>query len=216
MEICSPIRLVIADDHPLTLLGLTALLGGEPDFLVLRTVSDGEEALSVVRELDPDILLLDIAMPLLDGYAVLKKLSEEGLACKVVLHTFQMDESRLREAMQWGVRGLVLKSLPPPVLLEALRKVHEGELWLERESVSRALVNTFERDNAQQEARESLTPRELEVIKVVAQGFRNQAAAEHLHIQEGTVRIHLHNIYKKLGLNGRSALFAFAHRHGLI
>jgi DNA-binding NarL/FixJ family response regulator len=215
MDICPPIRLVLADDHPLTLLGLTTLLEGEPDFSVVKTVSDGQAALCVVRELNPDILLLDIAMPLLDGYTVLKKLNAEGFTCKVVLHTFQMDDNRLLEAMQWGVKGIVLKSLPPPVLIQALRKVHAGELWLERESVSRALVNTFERDSARREARESLTPRELEVIKTVAQGLRNQAVAERLHIQEGTVRIHLHNIYEKLGLDGRGALIAFAQRHGL-
>jgi DNA-binding NarL/FixJ family response regulator len=215
MEICPPIRLVLADDHPLTLLGLTALFEGEPDFSVLKTVADGQEALTVVRELDPDILLLDIAMPLLDGYAVLKKLSEEGLACKVVLHTFQMDDSRLTEAVQWGVRGVVLKSLPPPVLLQALRKIHAGELWMERQSISRALVSLFERDSTRRKASESLTPRELEVIKIVAQGLRNQAIAERLHIQEGTVRIHLHNIYDKLGLDGRGALIAYAQRHGL-
>jgi DNA-binding NarL/FixJ family response regulator len=215
MDICPPIRLILADDHPLTLLGLTTLLEGEPDFSVVKTVSDGQQALCAVRELIPDILLLDIAMPLLDGYTVLKKLNAEGFAGKVVLHTFQMDDNRLLEAMQWGVRGIVLKSLPPPVLIQALRKVHAGELWLERESVSRALVNTFERDSARREVRESLTPRELEVIKTVAQGLRNQAVAERLHIQEGTVRIHLHNIYEKLGLDGRGALIAFAQRHGL-
>lgn len=216
METRSPINLVIADDHPMTLLGLTALFEGEADFSLLGTASNGEEAIRAVRELHPDVLLLDIAMPMRDGFGVLRELHAEGIACKTVLHTYQMDDERLLEAMQWGVRGVVLKTLPPPMLLQAVRKVHSGEHCLDMESVGRALLNTLEHNATQRRARELLTPRELELVKIVAQGLRNQHIAKRLHIQEGTVRIHLHNIYEKLGLDGRSALIVFAQQNGLV
>jgi DNA-binding NarL/FixJ family response regulator len=199
----------------MTVLGLTALFSSEPDFSVLETVSDGRAAVRAVREFHPDVLLLDLAMPMLDGLSVLRELHTDGLACKTVLHTYQMDDDCLLEAIQWGVRGVVLKTLPPPMLLQAVRKVYAGERWLEMESVGRAWFNALERDTARRRARELLTPRELELVKIVAQGLRNQAIAKHLHIQEGTVRIHLHNIYDKLGLDGRGALIAFAQQHGL-
>lgn len=215
MESRSPISLVIADDHPMTVLGLTALFDGEPDFSLLGTVADGEEAIRAVRDLRPDVLVLDIDMPVQDGFAVLRELHAEGVACRPVLYTYQMDDDRLLEALQWGVRGVVLKTLPPPMLLQAVRKVHAGELWLEMEDIGRAMVNALERDTAQRRARELLTPRELDLVKIVALGLRNQAVAERLHIQEGTVRIHLHNIYQKLGLDGRGVLIAFALQNGL-
>jgi DNA-binding NarL/FixJ family response regulator len=154
-------------------------------------------------------------MPVWDGLEVLRELHKEKLMCKTILHTYQLDDDRLLESIQWGVRGVVLKTLPPPTLLQAVRKVHAGELWLERESIGRAVANRFERDSVQRRARDLLTPRELEVIKIVAQGLRNQAIAERLYIQEGTVRIHLHNIYEKLELDGRGALIAFAQQNGL-
>ncbi|MGR8932820.1 MAG: response regulator [Gammaproteobacteria bacterium] len=216
MEAQVPISLVIADDHPMMLFGLTALFEAESDFSVLDTVSNGEEAVRAVRERCPDVLLLDIVMPEPDGLTVLQILQAEGLQCKTVLHTYRLDDDRLLEAVQYGVRGVVLKTQPPPILLQAVRTVHAGDRWLEMESVGRLLVNTLERDAARRRACELLTQRELEVVKVVAQGLRNRAVAELLHIQEGTVRIHLHNIYEKLALDGRGALIAFARQNGLI
>jgi len=215
MEASPPIRVVIADDHPITVLGLRALFEGEPDVEVVATVADGREALRAVRELRPDVLLLDIAMPELDGFEVLRELHAEGVACKSLLYTVQMDDDRLLEAMRWGLRGVFLKTMPPPMLLHAVRKIHGGGQWLETESVGRVLENLLERDVARQRFCELLTPRELELVKVAAQGLRNQAIAERLHIQEGTVRIHLRNIYEKLGLDGRGALIAFAQKNGL-
>lgn len=215
METHLPISLVIADDHPMTVRGLIALFDSEPDFSVLDTVADGQETIRAVRELQPDVLLLDINMPVQDGFSVLRELYTRGGACKTVLYTYQMDDDCLLETLQWGVRGVVLKTLPPLMLLQAVRKVHAGEQWLEMESVGRALVNTLERDTVRRRARDLLTPRERELIKIVALGLRNRVVAERLHIQEGTVRIHLHNIYEKLGLEGRGALIVFAQQNGL-
>jgi len=211
MDATLPIRLVIADDHPTTLLGLGLLLNNDPNFSILNTSRNGHETLLAVRQFRPDILLLDINMPVLDGFAVLQTLHSEGIACKSVIYTYQIDETRLLEAMNWGVYGVVLKTLPPPMLLQALRKVHAGGKWLEMDSASRLLM----RDAAHQRLDDLLTSREIELIKIVAEGLRNQAVADRLHIQEGTVRIHLHNIYKKLGLSGRGALIVYAQQNGL-
>lgn len=211
MDATLPIRLVIADDHPTTILGLGFLFNSEPDFSILSSARDGDETLSAVRQFRPDILLLDISMPLSDGFSVLQQLHAEGENCKTILYTYQMDENRMLEAMKWGVRGVVLKTMPPPMLLQAIRKVHIGGTWLEIGSTGRLL----ERGAKQRHIGSLLTERETELVKIVAEGLRNQAIADRLNIQEGTVRIHLHNIYKKLGLSGRGALIAFAQKNGL-
>ena len=211
MDATLPIRLVIADDHPATLLGLGLMLNSNPDFSILASARDGQETLQAVRQLRPDILLLDISMPVCDGFTVLEKLHTEGTVCKTVLYNYQLDENRILEAIEWGVRGFVLKTMSPLLLLQALHKVHAGEKWLEMGAANRLL----EREATQQRLGDLLTAREIELIKVVAEGLRSQAIADRLHIKEGTVRIHLNNIYKKLGLSGRGALIAFAQQNGL-
>lgn len=205
-----PIRMVIADDHPMTLMGLDILFGGQPDFSVLATLSDGQDVFNSVKQLRPDVLLLDVNLPNRNGFEVLKQLKDDGIECKTALYTYQIDDHRWLEAMKWGVRGVVLKTLPPEKLLQAIRKIHLGEQWLEIVSVGKAL-----QDNAVlQSATEILTDRELELAQAVAKGMRNQAIADYFQIQEGTVRIHLHNVYKKLGINSRSELVAYARQQG--
>ncbi|OAI29028.1 MULTISPECIES: response regulator [Methylomonas] len=211
MDAPSPIRLVIADDHPMTLMGLSMLFGNDPEFAVVAEASDGEEALRAVRDIRPDLLLLDVNLPRVDGFDVLKTLHGESLACRTLLYTYCMDDDRLLEAMNWGVRGVVLKTMPPTLLVQAVKKVHAGGLWLEIGSVGRVL----ERDAARLKVRDLLTDREIELVKAIAVGSRNKTVAARLNIQEGTVRIHLHNIYRKLGLSGRGELIAYAQRNGL-
>jgi len=214
MDMHSTIGLVIADDHPMTVLGLSALFDAEADFSLLGTADNGIDVIRTVRECAPDVLLLDIAMPKQDGLSVLRELHAEKVSCKTILHTYQIDDERLVQAMQYGVWGVVMKTLPPPVLLKAVRTVYAGERWLEMDNVSRALVNKHNHDIRRKQVCELLTSRELELVKIVAKGLRNKAISEQLHIQEGTVRIHLHNIYAKLELDGRGALIAFAQQNG--
>jgi len=211
MNSSKPISLVIADDHQMTLDGLDLLLN-EPEFSVLASVCDGKKAIQAVQQLHPDVLLLDVSMAETDGFGVLQELYRQGIVCKTLLYTYQMEDQRLLEAMTWGVRGVVLKSMSPAMLLMAIRKVYMGGQWLEMETISRML----ERDVNQHRVAALLSARELELVRVAAKGYRNQAIAAQLHIQEGTVRIHLHNIYQKLGLDGRGALIAFAQKNGLI
>lgn len=210
------IRLVLADDHPIVLDGLEQLFRLEPDFEVVARCRDGEEALRQVRLYKPDILVLDIRMPRRDGLQVLQALLEERLPTRVVLLTAALDEDQLVEALRLGVGGVILKEMAPRLLVDAVRQVKEGGRWLDKSSSNRALERLLRRDAEAREAAESLTPRELEIVRMVARGLRNRAIAEQLYITEGTVKIHLHNIYQKLQVSGRLELAVQAREKGMV
>jgi len=211
-----PIRLLLADDHPIVLDGLEQLFRLERDFTVVARCRDGEETLSALRTFQPDVLVLDIRMPHCDGLQVLRTLKEEGLSTRVVLLTAALEEEHLVEALQLGVGGIVLKEMAPRLLVDAVREVHAGGRWIDKGSSNRALERLLRRDEEGQEAAPSLTPRELEIVRMVARGLRNRGIAEQLFISEGTVKIHLHNIYQKLGVNGRLELAVQARSKGLV
>jgi DNA-binding NarL/FixJ family response regulator len=155
------IRLVLADDHPLVLKGLELLFATEPDFAVLAYCADGVQALQAVRQHTPDILVLDLRLPGQDGLAVLRELKREKLPVKVVILTGALDEEELLEAIRLGVRGVVLKEMAPQLLLQSLRKVHAGEVWLEKRSFGRALDRMLEREAGMRQVAGLLTPREI-------------------------------------------------------
>lgn len=209
------IRLVLADDHPIVLDGLEQLFRLEQDFDVVARCRDGEEALRQVRLLRPDILVLDIRMPRQDGLQVLQAMRDEGLPTRVVLLTAALDEDQLVEALRLGVGGVILKEMAPRLLVDAVRQVRAGGRWLDKGSSNRALERLLQRDAESREAAESLTPRELEIVRMVARGLRNRAIAEQLYITEGTVKIHLHNIYQKLQVSGRLELAVHAREKGI-
>lgn len=211
-----PIRLVLVDDHPIILAGLEMLFGMEKDFQVLARCVNGEEALQAVRQHRPDILILDIQMPGKDGLAVLREMREDNLPTRVVLLTVAMDEDETLEAIRLGVRGVVLKEMAPQMLVQCVRKVHAGDQWLERRSFGRALEKLLRREAGGREVAGVLTPREIEIVRMVAAGLRNREIADHLFISEGTVKMHLHHIYEKLRLNGRVELTAYAQEKGII
>ena len=211
-----PITLVLADDHPLILDGMESLFQLEKDFKLVARCLDGDEALRAVRLHRPDILVLDIRMPVRDGLSVLRELKKEKLPTRTVLLTAALDEDELAEAVRLGVRGLVLKELAPKLLVQCIRSVHAGELWLEKRSVSSALERLLHRESGKQEISRVLTPREVEIVHQVAAGLRNKEIAERLFIGEGTVKIHLHNIYQKLGVDSRLKLTRYAQEKGLI
>jgi DNA-binding NarL/FixJ family response regulator len=211
-----PISLVIADDHPLILDALQNLFRFEKDFKILARCLDGDEALKAVRRHQPDILVLDIQMPAKHGLVVLREMREEKLPTRVVVLTATLDEEGLTEAVRLGVRGLVLKELAPKLLVQCIRKVHAGELWLEKRSVSSALEKLLQRESARNEVAQLLTPREIEIIKQVAAGLRNTEIGKKLFISEGTVKIHLHNIYQKLGVDSRTKLTRYAQEKRLL
>jgi len=211
-----PITLVIADDHPLILDAMENLFRLEKDLKVVARCLDGEAALRAVRRYQPDILVLDIQMPAKDGLVVLREMRKEKLPTRVVILTATLDQEGLADAVRFGVRGLVLKELAPKLLVECIRKVQAGELWLERRSVSSTLEKLLQRESARSEAAQVLSPREIEIIKQVAAGLRNVEIGKKLFISEGTVKIHLHNIYQKLGVDSRTKLVRYAQEKGLV
>jgi DNA-binding NarL/FixJ family response regulator len=211
-----PITLVLSDDHPLILDGLENLFRLEKDFKVAARCLDGEETVKAVRKHKPDVLVLDIRMPGTDGLSVLREMKKEKLSTRVVLLTGVLDEEELAEAVRLGVRGLVLKEMAPKLLVQCIRQVHAGELWLEKRSVSLALEKLLQREAGQREVAHLLTPREIEIVKQVVAGLRNIEIGKRLFISEGTVKMHLHNIYQKLGVDSRINLTRYAQGKGLV
>ena len=209
------IRLILADDHPIVLDGLEQLFRVEPDFQIVARCRDGDETLREVRACRPDVLVLDIRMPRRDGLEVLRTVRLEELPTRVVLLTAAVEEEQLVEALRLGVGGVVLKEMAPHLLIEAVREVHAGGSWLDKGSVSRIVAKLLHKDEERKEAAQLLTPRELEIVRMVARGLRNRAIAEQLLISEGTVKIHLHNIYQKLNVDGRLELAVYAQAKGL-
>lgn len=210
------IQLVLADDHPLVLDGLEQLFRLSRDFTVMARCRDGEETLRALRLYRPDILILDIRMPRCDGLQVLRTLQREDLPTRVVLLTADLEEAQLLEALQLGVGGIVLKEMAPRLLIDAVREVHAGRRWIDKGSANRALEKLLRRDEESRESEPLLTPRELEIVRMIARGLRNRTIAEQLLISEGTVKIHLHNIYEKLAVSGRGELAFHARSKGLV
>ena len=210
-----PITLVLADDHPLVLDGIEAVLATQPDMQVLASCADGEAALAAVRAHRPDVLVLDLRMPRKDGLSVLRELKEKDGQTKVVVLTAAVSSDDVIEAVRLGVRGVVLKEMAPRMLVNCIRKVHEGGRWLEHASMGRALDQFIVRDAGERDLARILTARELDVVRCVGQGLRNKEIAGRLGVNEGTVKLHLHNVYLKLGIDGRLALNVLLREKGL-
>ena len=210
------ILIVLADDHPIFLRGLTDLFRPEKDITVLASCRTGEEALEAVRTHRPDVLVLDIRMPRLDGFGVLRALRGEKVPTRTVLLTAELEEHDALEVFRLGVRGVVLKEMAPQLLVQAVRKVHAGEPWLERQSFRRALDRLLLQETGARQVAGLLTSRELELVRLVAHGLRNRAIADRLRISEATVKDHLHNVYEKLNVDGRVALTVLVREKGLI
>ena len=211
-----PISVVLADDHPLVLDALENVFRLQEDIVVRARCGDGVEALRAVREHRPDVLVLDIRMPGMDGLALIRELKKEKLPTQVVLLTAALDEEEVLAAIRLGVKGVVLKEMAPRLLVQCVRTVHAGGDWLEKQSVRLALDKLLRREAGAREVARLLTPREIEIVRMVAGGLRNKEIAAKLHVNEGTVKLHLHHIYTKLGVNSRVALTLYAQGRGLV
>jgi DNA-binding NarL/FixJ family response regulator len=207
--------LVLADDHPIILEGLEQLFRRDKEFHVLATCNSGEHAIAAVREHRPDVIVLDVKMPNGDGLSVLKQIRDEHLPTRVILLTASMQEDEVIQAMESGVWGLVLKESAAVSLVDSVRKVLRGERALDQSLIIRALDRAVERQTGMRQAAEVLSRREAEIVKMVAAGMRNKEIANKLFIGEGTVKTHLHAIYKKLGVHGRVELTLYAREHGI-
>ncbi len=206
----SPLRLLIADDHPVVRAGLLGMLAGQPDFAVVGEASDGALALSLAAELRPDVILLDLRMPALDGVGVIVQLRERGIPSRVLVLTTYDSEHDIVRAVAAGATGYVLKDTPRERLFEAIRATAMGKSVLAPEAAARLLhrVRTPET--------EPLSPRELAVLRLVARGASNREIGRTLHISEATVKTHLANIFGKLGVDDRTAAVTVALQRSLI
>jgi len=209
------IRIVIADDHPIVLDGLEQLFRLEPGMELLARCRDGEETVEAVRRLRPDVLVLDVRMPGRDGLDVLQTIEAEGMPTRVVLLTAALDDVQFLDAIRLGAQGVVLKEMAPQLLLAAVREVHAGGQWLEKGLGGRALRKLVQRETSMRTLANTLTPREMEIVRMLASGMRNRSIADKLFISEGTVKVHLHNIYEKLQVSGRFELMAYVRDRGL-
>ncbi len=210
-----PIRILIADDHPIFRDGLRRLLEAEPDLKVVGEACDGAEAVKLVRQLRPDILLLDLAMPRHPGLEALREMSSgPSNSVRVILLTAAAEKNQIVEALQLGARGIVMKDSATQLLLKGIHTVMAGEYWVGRESVSnlvqylRMLVQSSGEEARQKKF--GLTPRELEIVSAVVAGYSNKEIAEYFKISEDTVKHHLSNIFDKLGVSTRLELALFA------
>ena len=210
------IRLVIADDHPLVLNGVESLFRLEEDFELMARCNGSMETLKAVRRHKPDVLILDLRMPGKDGLAITRELLAEKIPTRFILYTAEINEDQLLEAIRMGVGGIVLKELDPKLLVQCVRKVHAGEQWIERRTARLSLDKLLRREAGAIEISSLLTPREICILKLVAQGLHNNQIGEKLFIGEGTVKVHLHNIYEKLQVQSRVALLRYAQEKGLV
>jgi DNA-binding NarL/FixJ family response regulator len=211
-----PARLIIADDHELARTGLRGMLTGEPDLEVVAEASTGEQALALCRRLRPDLALMDVRMPDMDGLAATKAIKREVPTTAVVIVTMHENPEYLLEALRAGAAGYVLKEATHDEVLKTVRRVLEGEVLLTPEVASRLLVRLVrEKQRPTQEQPVHLTTRELVVLRLVAQGWTNREIAAELHLSTGTVKVHVERILAKLGVAHRTQAAVRAVEMGL-
>ena len=201
------ISVLLADDHPFMRAGVEAVLRGSRYELV-ATVSDGEAALAAVARHDPAICIFDIRMPLRDGVATLEAMRARGDARPVVLLTAEIEDRALYAAVRAGVNGIVLKNGAEDSLIECLDTVVAGRRSIDPDLLQRALDISL--DGGKGDPLNRLAPRERQIAELVAQGLRNREIAERLTMSEGTVKVYLHGIYQKVGVENRTALALLA------
>jgi DNA-binding NarL/FixJ family response regulator len=213
------IRILIADDHPVFRQGLLSVFRNEPEFSIVGEASDGQQALRMIQERHPDILLLDLVMPRLTGLETLREISNSSAPVRTIVLTASVAKEQIVQALQLGARGIVLKDAPTEVLLNSLRTVMSGRFWVgESEVVDlvTALGAYVTPRDEQSKKQFGLTARELDVVGSVVSGFTNREIAEKFSISEQTVKHHLRNIFDKLGVSNRLELALFAINHGLV
>ena len=212
----SKITICIADDHTIFRDGLRRLLSLEGDFEIVGEAQDGTEVADMLKEKNPDILLLDLKMPGLDGLSLLQRMQNQKLKTKIIVLTASDDEGEYVQAMKYGTCGIVLKQTATDLLIKSIRKVYDGEIWLDARTTA-AVMRQFaspSEPNPRERDKPRLSNREREIVGFVAQGFKNKEIAERMFISEQTVKNHLHNIFDKLGVSDRLELALYAiHRN---
>lgn len=220
-----PIRIVIADDHALLRQGIKNVLSLEPDFDVVGEAADGDEAISKVESLTPDILLLDVNMPRMTGLEVTKRLKKTAKSpVKVIILTIHDDESYVIEVIKSGAIGYLLKDIEPGMLVKAIRMVYDGQSFIYPTLASRLFGELSRQDEKRNGAvamlerpkEERLTYREVEVLQLIGQGMNNQEIAQTLYLSEKTVKNHLTNIFRKINVVDRTQAVLYAIKHKIV
>lgn len=211
----SKISVLLADDHSIIRQGLKQILELEKDIFVVAQASNGDEAIKLARELKPDVILMDINMPGINGLQAINTLKQEKNPSKIIVLTVHEDREYLFKTIQMGAEGYVLKDAEPNVLIDAIRNVYAGQSYIQA-SMTKELVKEFNRItlNEKEKCEENnLTSREKEVLELIAEGMINKEIAKHLYISEKTVKNHVSNIFKKLKVADRTqaAIYAFKH-----
>jgi DNA-binding NarL/FixJ family response regulator len=210
------IRVLVADDHAIFREGLRQLLEAEDDIAVVGEASNGTECVALVSKLKPDILVLDLKMPDRDGLAVLSELGGKESKVKTIVLTASEEERDYVEAVRRGARGIALKQAASELLLDGIRQVHRGEMWIDQRVAADVMKAMTQPSTAPGDRRQLLTEREQDIVRLVLQGFRNKEIAGKLSISEQTVKNHLHNIFDKLGVSDRLELALYALHHKLV
>lgn len=207
------INIVIADDHSLVRQGIKQVIEFESDIEVVGEASNGEEAVKIISQFIPDIVLLDINMPILNGIQVIQRLKELNINSKIIMLTIHNDKDYLMKAVQLGAMGYVLKDADTSVLLEAIKNVYNNQKYIPSDLAAELIKGYGSNSNKGQE--NYLTEREIEVIRTIADGMSNKEIASALFISEKTVKNHISNIFKKLDINDRTQAAIFAIKHGI-
>ncbi len=210
MEGEAKIRILVADDHPMLREGLVAVLSTQPDFDVVGEAADGSEVVRLAGTLLPDVILLDLEMPGMDGVAALEKLRESGSEARTVVFTAYDTDERILGSLRAGARGYLLKGASRTELFDAVRTVHSGGSLLQPLVTGRLL------DHMNAPEPDPLTPRELEVLALLARGLPNKEIADSLYIGERTVKFHVSSILAKLDAGNRTEAARIAISRGLI
>jgi two-component system NarL family response regulator len=212
------IRLLIAEDETVVRMALAQLLAAEEDIEVVAQAGDGEASVALARKHKPDVILMDLNMPKMDGIAAARQIKQERPECGIVVLTIHHDDEHLFAAIKAGASGYVLKEAPPEQTVEAIRAAARGEGFLGPSLVGRVLEEFSRVGRLRAAAKEvfaELTRREMEVLELLGKGLRNKDIAERLYLSEKTVKNHISSIFMKLQVNDRTEAALLAARHGL-
>jgi two-component system response regulator NreC len=210
------IKVLIADDHAIVRAGLRTLIESDPDLELVGEAAGGYEAIELIDKSKPDILVLDISMPDMDGIAVTKMLKSMSKDVRILILTIHEDKALLREAIKSGASGYILKNAAEKELISAIKIVMRGDMYIEPSMVIALVDNLRKSDKAVKDSVEALTSRETEVLKLIVLGYTNRQVGEELNISVRTVEGHRSNLSDKLGLKSRVELVRYARNSGLI